>query len=234
MIISFIQTKGGTGKTTLAKCLAYSTTFKKKFSSISLIELDPQGTIESWHLQRSDNNFSDNNVNFITLANSNETKIEEILLECGNKEGGIIILDVPGESIGKFRTKFAISLSDLIFIPMRSSTNDEQSFFDNIHPLIEENIRNDTDEAKSFFVLPTFVHPQASVKNVQNYFNNAIPDINCLDIVFPQRSIYENFSRNGYTLHDYAKKIKTNKKYYKQAKKAIKDIEQIAKKIIFL
>jgi len=52
MITSFIQTKGGTGKTTLAKCLAFSKTFKKEFGSVCLIELDPQGTISSWHKHR--------------------------------------------------------------------------------------------------------------------------------------------------------------------------------------
>ena len=76
MIISFIQTKGGTGKTTLAKCLAYSNAFKKAFKSISFVELDPQGTIESWVQQRQQNGLKASHVKFDQLSRANPEEIQ--------------------------------------------------------------------------------------------------------------------------------------------------------------
>ncbi len=36
----------------------------------------------------------------------------------------LLVIDTPGESSGKLHTKIACALSDVIVIPMRSSTND--------------------------------------------------------------------------------------------------------------
>jgi len=234
MIISLIQTKGGTGKTTLAKCLAYSKTFRKAFGSICLIELDPQGTIAAWHSQRIEYNISDGQVHFVDLALSTHKQIESQLIKLV-EENDTMILDVPGESIGKFATKLATSLSDIVLIPMRSSTNDEQSFINNIYPVIEEISANANKERKGFFIVPTFVHPQTKSKNVQDYFMEIMPEnIGCLDTFLPSRSVYENYSREGLNLHEYAKSVKGNSRHYGQAKKAINDIEKIAKNILNL
>ena len=91
MIISFIQTKGGTGKTTLAKCLAYSKTFQKAFSSTCLIELDPQGTIKSWYAQRINSGISDKKVNFVELSKFGSKDIESNLIELVKKNDAIIL-----------------------------------------------------------------------------------------------------------------------------------------------
>lgn len=234
MIISFIQTKGGTGKTTLAKCLTYSRAFKKAFGSISFVELDPQGTIESWQAQRKEGGLKAKHVQFVQLAKANPDMIKDRLLQLMEKNDAMV-LDVPGESVGGFATKFATSLSDFVFIPMRSSTNDEQSFIDNILPVIGEAIRTDPEKKGRFFIIPTFVHPQANVDNIRNYFLDIIPEeVGCVKACLPHRSVYENFSREGMNLLEYAKSVKTNARFYSQARKAVDDIEKIAKEILKL
>ena len=112
-----------------------------------------------------------------------------------------LILDVPGESLGKFTTRFAASLSDLLLIPMRSSTNDEQSFVDHIYPILEHMLRDDPGKSGSFYIIPTFVHPQSKPESITGYFRDVMPEeVGCLNTFLPLRSVYENFSREGMSL----------------------------------
>ena len=230
MIISLLQTKGGTGKTTLAKCLAYSRCFGKEFSSICLVELDPQGTILAWYTQRSQK--VNDKIIVEPLYERDEKKMVNILEKLLDRYE-TLILDVPGESLGKFTTRFAVSLSDLVLIPMRSSTNDEQSFIDHILPILEQSVRTDPQKKGSFFIIPTFVHPQTKPKSIIDYFQAVMPDeVQCLPAFLPHRSVYENFTREGMTLHDYALSVKTNARQLIQAKKAVDDIEHIGQEIL--
>jgi hypothetical protein len=60
-----------------------------------------------------------------------------------------------------------------------------------------------------------------------------MPDyIHCLGAVFSFGTVFENFSRGGNNLYEYARLVKSNSKLYDQAKKAINEIELIAKEII--
>lgn len=232
MIISFLQTKGGTAKTTLAKCLAYSKTFDKAFGSICLVELDPQGTILSWHSQRK--NGKKEKVGVAPLYEREEHQMVDAL-EGLMEKYDTLILDVPGESLGKFTTRFAASLSDLVLIPMRSSTNDEQSFVDHIYPILDQMLQADAGKAGSFHIIPTFVHPQSKVESIAGYFREVMPEeVECLDAFLPHRSVYENFTRDGMNLYEYARYVKSNARQYAQAKRAIKDIEQIAENVLRL
>lgn len=232
MIISFIQTKGGTGKTTLAKCLAYSKQFQKNFGSIALVELDPQGTIYAWHGQRERAGLANSNVEFVNLAEADSGKMEKTLTQLFNDKDAMI-LDVPGESVGKFATRFATALSDLILIPMRSSTNDEQSFIDNILPVVVQTVQSHPEKKGSFYIVPTFVHPQSNPDRIRDYFLDIVPgEVGCFKAGLPHRSVFENFSRDGMNLYEYARMVKSNARFYEQAKKAIGDIENISQEIL--
>ena len=64
---------------------------------------------------------------------------------------------------------------------------------------------------------------------------NARPEPVCEDVVqmtmraiYPDRSVYENFNREGATMYEYASSVKENKRYSKQALSAAGDIEEIA------
>jgi len=141
-----------------------------------------------------------------------------------------VILDVPGESISGFATKLAMNLSDLVLIPMRTSTNDEASFGRNLWPVIQESLQ---ENHAAFAILPTFIHPQTNTTNIRDYFQSIMPEqISCLKNVLPLRSTFENFSRDGMTLTEYATSVKGNSRLHTQAKKAQKDMEKLAKEII--
>lgn len=230
MIISFLQTKGGTAKTTLATCLAYSKTFDKAFKSIGLVELDPQGTILAWYSQRPNGGME--KVSVAPLYEREERQMIDALEDLMSRHE-TLILDVPGESVGKFATRFAASLSDLVLIPMRSSTNDEQSFVDHIFPILEQTKQAMSDKAPSFWIIPTFVHPKTNPKTITDYFTAVMPeDVACLPAFLPYRSVFENFSREGLTLIEYSKTVKGNFRQFFQVKKAVNDIEKIAAEVL--
>jgi cellulose biosynthesis protein BcsQ len=142
-------------------------------------------------------------------------------------------MDIPGESTGKLHTRFACAVSDLVIIPMRTSTNDETAFADNLYPIIKEIIKVEPKKKNSFYVLPTFTHPQSKMQTLMEYFEDILPpNVSCLPAVYPNRSIYENFNREGSNLYEFARQTKNNKRQSKQAASALKDIEEIAKTII--
>jgi cellulose biosynthesis protein BcsQ len=228
-IFSFAQTKGGTGKTTLSQGTAYSNAFKKQYSHIALVELDPQGTLADWIGERIAFKRKSKNVGFHQLVGLELGALTKALEKIVT-ENDAVILDVPGESVGGFATKLAMNLSDLVLIPMRTSTNDEASFGRNLWPVIQESLRGNH---AAFAILPTFVHPQANRDNVREYFCNIMPEqVGCLQNVLPFRSTFENFSRQGMTLPEYAASVKNNTRLREQASKAENDMELIAREII--
>ncbi len=230
-IFSFVQTKGGTGKTTLSQGVACSKAFRKTFGKVALVEIDPQGTLADWIGERIIYKRVLKNVAFHQLVGLElsvlTNKLEKIVAE-----NEAVILDVPGESVGGFATKLALNLSDLVLIPMRTSTNDEASFGRNLWPVIQESLR---DNNATFNIVPTFIHPQTNAKNIQEYFKGIMPEqIGCLGSVLPFRSTFENFSREGMTLAEYSASVKSNARLYTQAKKAEMDLETIAQEIVNL
>ena len=75
-------------------------------------------------------------------------------------------------------------------------------------------------------------------KNWQNcfdYFEDILPPlISCLPVVFPTRSVYENYNRKGLNLNEYAKSVESNKKFTQQVDRAIEDIEKICETILLV
>jgi len=232
MIIAFVQTKGGTGKSTLALNMAFSKKMRREFSNIAIVELDPQGTLKKWWERRAKNNLKSKGICFTHISSDDKSELLEKIVSLED-ENDLLLLDVPGESISKFHTQFACAMADIVLIPMRTSTNDEEAFEDNLLPIIKKIIEIDEDGKNVFHVIPSFTHPLANKESIIGYFNDIIPDyIQCLDAIFSFGTVFENFSRGGNTIYDYALSVKSNNKLYKQSIKAIKDMEKIADEII--
>jgi cellulose biosynthesis protein BcsQ len=234
MIISFVSTKGGQGKSTLSLCLSYSKTFSKSYDSIGLVEMDVQGTLRSWYVYRSEKeDIKDDKVSFTQLIEKDSEKIKTVLKDTINRNK-MVVLDVAGEGLGKKYTQLAMRLSDVVIIPMRTSVNDESSFYDNLIPVIKDVIRENPKRKKGvFYVLPTFVHPTSNPKKVVSHFREIIPDyINILPCCFFRRSVFDDYNFDGNTLLEYFELSKTNQREYEKVKVAVSDIENISKQII--
>jgi hypothetical protein len=68
-----------------------------------------------------------------------------------------------------------------------------------------------------------------------DYFTAILPpNVGCLNITYPARSVYENFNREGNTLGEYSLSVSSNKRHHRQTLMAINDMEEIAKTITTL
>lgn len=225
-IFSLIQTKGGCGKSVLAGCLAYSRTFSRTFKQILLLELDAQGTLSIWHAPRTHRQPPDK-VIFLQVLDTNARSLTDKLSRLANSYD-CIVLDTPGESTVGFSSTLAAGLSDVVLIPSRVSGFDEDAIAAHLLPLVAE---SDAPCA----IVPTFLHPLANQKAVTEYFRRILPDeegFGCVDACITRRSAYEHFSRERLTLREYAESVKGNARLYEQTRRAVNDIERLAREVI--
>jgi cellulose biosynthesis protein BcsQ len=232
MIIGFVQTKGGTGKSTLALSIAFSSAMAGVFASIALVELDPQGTLKSWWREREEMGLDSGRVSFHHISSTQKEVFQEGIKAIA-QHNDLIIMDIPGEGTGKLHTRFACAFCDVAVIPMRPSTNDESAFLDNLYPIIKSIVQAVPEKKDRFHVLPVFTHPQAGINKHYNRFKQVLPPyVTCLKAVFPARTVYENFNRQGLNLNEYARLVASNRKLREQAEKAKIDIQTIADMLI--
>ena len=232
MIISYVQTKGGTGKSTLAAGTAFSRALKQSFDSIALVELDPQGTLRNWWNEREEMKRNAAKVSFHHISSTQKEVFHQSIKTIA-AHNQCIVMDIPGESTGRLHTRFACASSDLVIIPMRTSTHDESAFADNLFPTIREIINFAPERKGRFYVLPAFVHPRSNPLKIIDYFEDILPtEIKCLHAVFPNRTIYENFNRDGMHMTEYLHVAKNNKRLRQQAQRAVDDMEQIVRAIL--
>ena len=232
MIIGFVQTKGGTGKSTLAVNTAFSRTMHREFKSVALVELDSQGTLKNWWDERQEVGYNSGHVSFHHISSSQKEVFQQGI-KAISAHNDLMIMDIPGEGTGKLHTRFACAFCDLVIIPLRTSTNDETAFMNNLYPIVQQIIKAVPEKRAHFYVLPVFVHPRVSPQKCFEYFDEILPMyISCLDAVYPSRAVYENFNRQGLNLHEYSKLVENNKKNRQQVENAIADIENIAQTIV--
>jgi len=232
MIISYVQTKGGTGKSTLAMGTAFSKKLNKIFQSIALVELDSQGTLKNWWLERKEMGRKPGKVSFHHISSTQKQVFQQSIKTIA-EHNQCIVMDIPGESTGRLHTRFACASSDLVIIPMRTSTHDESAFADNLYPIIREILKVAPGRKNRFHVLPVFTHPQSKVEKITGYFEEILPkNVACLNIMFPNRSVYENFNRDGCHFREYAESVKSNKRSHRQALRAVNDMEGIVETIM--
>ncbi|MBF0289590.1 MAG: ParA family protein [SAR324 cluster bacterium] len=232
MIVSFVQTKGGTGKSTLALNLAFSNVMQKAFESIALIEFDPQGTLRDWWQAREENHWQTKKVSFHHISSTQKEVVQDGIKSI-NLHNELLIVDTPGESTGKLHTKIACAISDLVVIPTRSSTNEELALSNKLLPILKEIIKINAHKQGGFYVLPAFVNSRSSKDKIIQYFEDILPSyVECMGSVYPMRSVYENFNREGMALQEYIKSVEKNRRVFQQASKAVSDVEEIAKNIL--
>ena len=229
-----VSTKGGQGKSTLSLCMSYSKAFEKKYNSVGLVEMDIQGTLRSWYVDRSEEGKNKNDK--VSFTHLNETKPQVFTNTISDiiKRNDVVIMDIAGEGVGREYIQFALLQSDVVIIPMRSSVNDEASFYDNLNPAIQKVIKNNPKRRKGVFhILPTFVHPAKNPEKVREYFQEILPDyMNVLPCCFFFRGVYDDYNFGGNTLREYLDLSKTNQREFVKAKKANEDIEMISKHIV--
>jgi chromosome partitioning protein len=124
MIISFVNQKGGVGKTTTAINIAAS--LKRKNYSLVFIDADPQGSATQWHAVES-------NKAFEILHHPGPIQKDDI--EDLAKNYDYVVVDVP-PAIGGI-AKSILALTDLAIVPLSPSSLDIWSCWGTLE-MIEE------------------------------------------------------------------------------------------------
>ena len=112
-VITIAQQKGGSGKTTLAVCLA--TELLARGKCVGLLDTDPQGSLGKWFMTRCEKYGEDENLRFST-ATSWGVSYE---LRSLGKPCDVIIVDTPPKADSDLRP--ALREADLLLVPVSAS-----------------------------------------------------------------------------------------------------------------
>ncbi len=207
MIISVVNQKGGTGKTTVATNIA--TTFATNNTDVLLIDADPQQSALDWQKDRPDNL---PHVSVIGLPSSNLHREVERLI----KKYDLIIIDGGGRVTSSARA--AVASADFVIIPTIASKPDSlstQKFFKDV---VEEvaAIKDNISGAILFTMLKT-----GTVFNISG--QEQIKEIGypVFDTVLYHRITYQEAISKGMSVIEYDPKSKAShevKKLYKELK----------------
>nr|PZN85223.1 MAG: hypothetical protein DIU57_07120 [Pseudomonadota bacterium] len=107
--IGVLNTKGGTGKTTLASCLAVRAA---RDTRVAVVDLDPQGSLTDWYVRRG---ATDNPA----LMRGVEHASDAVTALTRNCSYDFVFFDGPPGSI--LVTEDAVRSSTLVVIPLRAS-----------------------------------------------------------------------------------------------------------------
>lgn len=113
--ISFLNSKGGVGKTTL--CVNLADDFYQRGKRVLVVDADPQGSVRDWREARGD----DKDTFDIIAADRKQTllQLESLFLL---KKYDYVLIDTPGKLTDL--TSSAIALSDLCLLPVQPSAYD--------------------------------------------------------------------------------------------------------------
>jgi len=241
MIYGVINTKGGVCKSTTIQILSGSKAFRKKSESIGIIEFDKSGTIYSWCKVRSaaianeeltPNKDISKKLHYYYLS---ETSKEEIpkRLEEANELHDHLFLDIAGESEVGFGTKLAVSISDVLLIPIDNSAKELRAFATKLLPYLKQAVEEGRG-TKKIILIPSKIHSSSNPKNITNYFRDILPEfITVTDSVIKSRATFKDFDDDGHTLQEFYES-RITKKESEAAKKAVDEAEALAKEILKL
>jgi chromosome partitioning protein len=116
-VIAFAQHKGGAGKTTLAAHLAI--TWALQGRAVSLLDIDPQGSLTQWHRRREDRvGRGSTGIDFESVSGWRARS--EVSRRA--RDAQIVLLDSPAGAGND--TRSAIGAADLVLVPVQPSPVD--------------------------------------------------------------------------------------------------------------
>lgn len=113
-VIALIGQKGGTGKTTLAQCLAVASARRHRRAYI--IDLDPQGTAAAWFDRREQRG------SMLHVATAAPGRLANAIETARSVGARTVLIDTPGNLEGP--AVAAVRQATMVLIPMRPQIND--------------------------------------------------------------------------------------------------------------
>jgi len=184
-VISVLNQKGGSGKTTIATNLAMC--FYEKYKDVILIDSDPQGSSRDWHA------VDENNP--LKVIGIDRPTIQKGVEAFKNSEIKYVIID--GAPQASNLAISAITASDLIIIPVQPSPYDIWAT-DDLVEIVKNRIELTDGKLKACFLISRAINGT----NIGEEIKEALQgyDLPILETVIHQRIIYPNSAINGKTV----------------------------------
>lgn len=222
-IISLVNPKGGSGKSTLSLCLA------EVLKNCLIVDSDPQACLWNWYQERKSNPNLRKSRKEIQVDFYGLSELTRDYLEDAASRFDYVLIDCPGESEAGEKTRAALVFSDLVIIPVHGSDFDITSLLTHLAPLFEDAIAKNTRGGRIMF-LPVFVHPFAKLDRVVSRFEGL--GVEVIQAAFRTRQVLKVFSERGQTLSGFIKKGRFARDRL-QAREVMINIREIAKQITF-
>ncbi len=186
-IISILNQKGGSGKTTLAMNVA--TALKRKGFDILLVDSDNQASLREWHAIGN---------NEIPVVGLDRTTLDRDIKGLNNDKDFIIIDGAPSAS---GIAVSAIKISDFVLIPVQPSSLDLWATTDLVEMVKNKMALSTT---KAGFVINRAIKNTNLSDDVKNVLNEQ--ELPCFQSVCHQRVVYATCVTEGKTVFECADK----------------------------
>ena len=192
-VISFMNTKGGSGKTTA--CVALGTELAR-MASVTMIDTDPAQRLIRWQLKD-----PDAVKNIRILSATDENQVHNVITDA-RTGSDFVIVDTEGTA--SQRNMFVAGASDLIIIPMKPSQMDVEDAIKTIEYLktLSQSYRRELPY-KVLFTSTKYVKSKLS----RMLLDSMREDYPCFDSELSERTAYDNLMNNGGSLKDLGKEV---------------------------
>ena len=188
-IISFVNPKGGAGKTTCALILA--TELAQQGASVIIVDADPESWIVQWFEK------SEGLENISVVRDTNEETILDTI-EAASGKAQFVIVDLEGTA--SMLAVTAITMTDHIIIPIRGSFMDGKSAGKAIGMIknTEKMVRREIPYTLVFNSVSAAIQTRAH-RNIAEQLSNA--KLPVLDVSIVERAAYRDMPDYGGTLY---------------------------------
>jgi len=188
-VISFANSKGGSGKTTTALLLACHIAQTKR---VTIIDGDPRQPITSWAAK--EGKVPDN---LTVIGNINEDTVQSIIEEAASRDP-FVIVDLEGTASKTMG--FAIGESDFIVIPCKEQQQDAEAAVQVIRSMQRDfkQMRREIPFAL-LFTMTKYVKSRAARIIVEQFKNSPIPTFTT---EITERDAYSQIFLRGGTIYD--------------------------------
>jgi chromosome partitioning protein len=189
-VISFANSKGGSGKTTSALLLACELS---QYKDTTLIDADPRRPITEWHKIKGGPD------RLTVITNSDENSILDEI-EQASAQSAFVIVDLEG--VASRLTSYAISMSDLVIIPMKEQQQDAWAAMDVIKQIkMESRARRAVIPFSMLFTQTRVVAKSRTARHIAAQFR-ASKNIPCFQTEINDRDAFSAIFSIGGTIYD--------------------------------
>ncbi|ADU15385.1 ParA family protein [Asticcacaulis excentricus] len=215
-VITFANSKGGSGKTTSSLLLACALA---QNTATAIVDADPRKPLASWKKKSLDNGTFPKNLTVVSdISEDNITKTIEGLAEANT----FVAVDLEG--LASRMMSFAISRSDYIIVPCKEQQQDVEAALDVLKKLGQDfDMLGRRIPFALLFTMTKYVKSRSSRAIIEQLKNSPI---NVFRTEITERDPFSQIFMRGGTIYDLDKKVVTN------IDKAIEEVDAFTLEVV--